>query len=655
MPPPYGDDDAEASEAKSGDRLTEALELEHVIGFTGKHASTLRCHPTLDNVVLFGMGCNVVVQKADEEQEFLYGHDEEITALDVSSTGAFAATGQNGSSSNPNRDAVVIIWNLDTKRDVYQFYGIRGSVTSVAFSPDELFVVATGSDGSFYVWDMQTGEVVAKLLKCPSPYTSIEWNSVPSNNSRPEYQLLCTMGKKVLVHRFSYSIAMSQYKMVVEAFKMPAGLIRKYTCSALTKPADATTPQNLILGTSIGELHVYQVNTEVYRASMRLCSGGITAMCRGPDGIYIGGGDGTLRRMVGAQASWEEADSVQLNGSVTSLSFQSSGGTIRAGTNDGKIYTIASGEEGMVIGTVIQSEIDSVIAVSFSSKSSERFATMTQSGIVRTWNLGDYAATMQTKSFSRDRGTCMVYDSGVDQIITGWSSGCVRAFSDATGELLWEIPRAHKGAVRSVASTPLFYATGGEQGTLRLWSRSSRMMLAEFSDHKRAVTSIVGDVSAEHLLHSCGQDKAVFTYDLKRERRIMGHYVTGGGYFNALSQRRNGEFELVTASTDGSIVVWDPEIADAVGEIQDSNQIKINCVAVSPKTGKYVAVCTEDMQIKVWQFASPRSVEVKLVAIGVGHSGAVNALAWTPDEKQIVSAGSDSCLCVWSWFHDDDE
>jgi hypothetical protein len=35
----------------------------------------------------------------------------------------------------------------------------------------------------------------------------------------------------------------------------------------------------------------------------------------------------------------------------------------------------------------------------------------------------------------------------------------------------------------------------------------------------------------------------------------------------------------------------------------------------------------------------------------MGHSGAVADLAWTADDKQVVSAGSsDGAVLVWNWF-----
>ena len=40
----------------------DVMELEHVIGFTGKAKNTLHYHPTMENTIVYGMGAVVVIQ-----------------------------------------------------------------------------------------------------------------------------------------------------------------------------------------------------------------------------------------------------------------------------------------------------------------------------------------------------------------------------------------------------------------------------------------------------------------------------------------------------------------------------------------------------------------------------------------------------------------
>ena len=148
----------------------DVMELEHVIGFTGKSKSTLHYHPTMESTIVYGMGAVVVIQnlKDAHQQDFLRGHDNDICALAVSKDGGLIASGQFGSVLHKGFDAPVIVWDVQGRRDVYQLLGITQAVDNLAFSDDARFLAASGGDNNtFYVWDMQTGEVVAskKYLK----------------------------------------------------------------------------------------------------------------------------------------------------------------------------------------------------------------------------------------------------------------------------------------------------------------------------------------------------------------------------------------------------------------------------------------------------------------------------------------------------------
>jgi len=71
-------------------------ELEHVIGFTGKHPSSLRLHPTHESGLVYALGATVVLGDVTDphEQIFLLGHTADVTCIDVSRSGSLVASGQ---------------------------------------------------------------------------------------------------------------------------------------------------------------------------------------------------------------------------------------------------------------------------------------------------------------------------------------------------------------------------------------------------------------------------------------------------------------------------------------------------------------------------------------------------------------------------------
>ena len=74
----------------------DPLELEHMIGYTGQHAASVQFHPTEPETVVCFIGRLVVISNVldPHQQEFLRGHEEEITALTISPSGNYLASGQ---------------------------------------------------------------------------------------------------------------------------------------------------------------------------------------------------------------------------------------------------------------------------------------------------------------------------------------------------------------------------------------------------------------------------------------------------------------------------------------------------------------------------------------------------------------------------------
>jgi WD40 repeat protein len=222
--------------------------------------------------------------------------------------------------------------------------------------------------------------------------------------------------------------------------------------------------------------------------------------------------------------------------------------------------------------------------------------------------------------------------------------GC---FDASNMKKMWEIASAHRSPITSVASyigpDSSFVCSGAEDGTVRVWSLKSKEMMLQFAEHQRAVTSVLVDVLNPALIHSSSVDCQVLTYDLKKERRTVGHLERSGA-FMCMTQRIDSEQELVTCDFNGRLLFWDCDEAEPVQALQSPNRMRMRCVAVSP-TGKYLAVCG-DAVISIFDL----STGVRLMAQGHGHSEPANAIKWSPDEKQVVSVGEDCCVCVWNFY-----
>ncbi|GBG27510.1 WD repeat-containing protein 1 [Hondaea fermentalgiana] len=593
----------------------DPVELEHVIGFSGEHSKVLCGHPKNADLCLMGMGCNVVIQdlRDDHNQRFLQGHDETVSVVAVSAKGTLAASGQEGSRRMAIPEAQVIVWDLAQQVDVYRLKGIRQTAVCLAFSGDEVFLAGSGRDGTLYVWDMQTGEIIASLgLGSGLVPTALEWGPARrvEGSRRPEYVLYATVGPQVLSFQLRYSVGNMQYEVSKLPFRLPAGLIREY----------------------LDVCH--------------MCAAGVY--------VFVGGGDGTIKRLTGRGAEWRLDAEMSVFGSVTNLSASGSE-RVLVGTSEGRCYELDVAT--LKVLREFQSETASVVAVAFKASCSIRFATLNAAGMVRVWDLSDYSVVTQAQPRHRDVGTCLAFDDVASEVIVGFASGAVRAWREVKSDaapLSWEIATAHRDGVSSVCATQLYYATGGLRGGVRLWARSSRAQLFEFSDHVgRAVTSVLPDCRAAHLLHSCGEDRSIFTYDLKKERRMVQHQIPQqGGVPSSMTQRLDSENELITASSDGRICTWDFDLDQLVSEVSvhGSKALGFTAVRVSPGDGAFLAAAATDGRVRVWALSSGR-----LLATSAGNTvRGIQDLAWSPDQKQLVAVASDKCIAVWNVYLDDD-
>lgn len=475
----------------------------------------------------------------------------------------------------------------------------------------------------------------------PTPVTILNWGAMEEKCRRPKYTLTLAHSSQLLLGELAYDISGMQYKLDVSSFSMPnVGLTRSYLCSAMTQSCT-----DLLAGTMAGEFIVFNTEAQVYRDAVPISRNGVhsIATCRATGYVYVGAGDGVLKKMIGRDAEWSLVGQVQLVGGITSISVSPDGSQLFAGTTAGKMYHLKANT--LETTELASSHLGVVTGCAFGD-SSETVATISVDGSLRLWDLSSY----QLRAFATEAvaglSVTQAKSPAPPLLISGWADGGVRAYDANTAQKKWHIANAHRGEVNAVACSDRFAVSGASDGGVSVWSLTTRELVLQFYEHKRGVTQVLVDVGKPHWVHSCGLDKALFIYDLKSERRIVAQQVREGA-FHCISQRLDSETEIITAGADGRLLVWDCDVAEPVNGVVEPAHLKISCVAVSP-SGRFLATCGDDCEVKLYQVRT-----LSLLASALGHSASVNHVAWSPDERQLVSVGSDSCVCVWNFYLDD--
>jgi WD40 repeat protein len=613
----------------------------------------LHYHPTTSEFVYAAGGTIVVCDSKDpHNQVFLRGHDSNISCLTMSKTGRYLASGQYG------ENADVLVWDFESKKLLYRFAEHDFGIQCLAFSDDEMLLSTVGDgmeDKRMFIWDLRTGNIVTSTFASPAKTTCVTWGRFVKDIKRREtssYQL-ATGGEKGVV-----LWALDPYTGEVEQSKVQQQQTRDFTC--LRFSTDCNT---LFAGTTSGDFVAMNVRNKNSEGSVAASNTGVHAIeyFDDEDGAHViaGGGDGTVSQFVKNGTEWIEENRAQLPGGVYALSLSPDALEVIAGTMQGFIYRLRPGALSPLL--VCENHFAGVVAVAYENTVSDQFATISLDGTIRIWDAGDY--TVLCKMVVKDalRPTCLAFS--LDAVISGWEDGRIRAHHPTTGEMLWIIDDAHRDGVTACAlsGNERFVMTGGAQGEVRIWEMRTRELVTHLKEHTSRVTSLCMFDDDAHAL-SCSRDRSFLCWDLRRERRISNHTQRMGGV-NAITLSKD-QTQVLTVGQEKKVTYWDlrestplkvldysraelggniaPMIPPGVNVLEATSEAM--CIAVS-NSGSVFATGGTDHMVKFWDFQTG-----ELLMDGVGHSGTVRSLNFSPDDRQLISVGDDGCIFIWNCY-----
>ena len=236
--------------------------------------------------------------------------------------------------------------------------------------------------------------------------------------------------------------------------------------------------------------------------------------------------------------------------------------------------------------------------------------------------------------------------------------------------------QAHTGEVRSVSfSRDGTLASGGRDGTVRLWDAVARQNIATLEGRMNSVESVA--FSPDGTLASGWWDGTIMLWDIAARQRIAtleghtawlhsvsfspdGRTLASGGWdgtvrlWDAVARQNIATFEghmnsvesvafspdgtLASGSGDGTIMLWDIAARQRIATLPHG--ATVSSVSISPD-GETLASGGWDGTVKLWDVSTRQRIAT------LPHGATVSSVSISPDGETLASGGKDGTVKLW--------
>jgi WD40 repeat protein len=98
----------------------------------------------------------------------------------------------------------------------------------------------------------------------------------------------------------------------------------------------------------------------------------------------------------------------------------------------------------------------------------------------------------------------------------------------------------------------------------------------------------------------------------------------------------------LTTGSDRKITYWETFDGTAIRMLDGSDEAEVNALAITQE-GEHFISGGEDKIVKLWGYD-----EGICYFNGNGHSGGITRIAISPDQKTIISVGSEGAIFMWN-------
>ena len=227
---------------------------------------------------------------------------------------------------------------------------------------------------------------------------------------------------------------------------------------------------------------------------------------------------------------------------------------------------------------------------------------------------------------------------------TGGEDGTVRMWS-LDGEQLFELEERHRAGVNSLSFSPdgKYLASAGRDGQVCLWNLSGEPVGKCKEKHVGSANSIGFSSDERQKMVTAGDDGMIRIWNLSGEKITEWPGHQSG--VKVLSVSRDGK-HLATADQKGMIAIW-----NLSGEKIDEwhgHQGRIRSIKFSLDNKFRLATVGDDGMVRLWNLSENKSNQPNKKE-WQGHKGqAIRSVSFSPSSEYLATTGEDGTVRLWS-------
>ena len=287
---------------------------------------------------------------------------------------------------------------------------------------------------------------------------------------------------------------------------------------------------------------------------------------------------------------------------------------------------------------------ESINSIATPSSLSDLFATADWNGKINFWqeNTNNTQKVINTLTAHQDSISQIKYSPDGKMIASASWDKTIKLWNVDTGELINTLT-GHTDGINSIAFSPdnQFLISGSEDKTIKIWNIVGEAKLTKtLTGHTDSIKAV--SVSSDgNLIASGGYDNTIKIWSVAGEllQTIDAHELA----ITSLAFAPNSNI-LASGSWDNSIKLWSIQNEENTNKLLHTLRHQDGVTTISfSADGNILASGSGDRHVKLWNIKTGEVIKNLR-----GHTSQINSLAFSSDDRSIISAEEQQGLFWWN-------